>query len=136
MGYCQAIVCTAFCRQAISPLSFVGDEVHEMLNAYSVDSVIIHKWNGNDQWGEPLADSLIPVKGYVVWKTRLVRDIRGEEVVSTVSVLLDKKIEKAICLNRALAHEDRIAVDGIVRPIVSIAKPKAFSGPHYEVFLS
>ena len=115
-----------------------------MINAYCVDEIMILKWNGNDAWGEPLSGTIIDVKGYVDWKTRLVRDIKGEEVISTVSVLLPRKIERSTYLGRQLLHEDKIQIGGesFERTILDIRTPKAFSpnrsqhGSLYEVFLA
>ena len=106
-----------------------------MISAYAVDSIIIVKWNGNDEWGEPATATNVPLKGYVEWKTRLVRNILGEEVVSPIRVHLQMtKTDKA--LGRALRHEDRLTVDGRERAIIAIGEPKSFSCPHYEVDLA
>lgn len=107
-----------------------------MINAYMVDPITIWKWNGYDSWNEPLSGTAIDVKGYVEWKTRLVRDIKGELVPSTVTVLLPKRIDKL--LGRELCHEDLIEIAGVdnLRSIIAIKQPKAFSKPHYEVNLA
>ena len=111
-----------------------------MINAYCVDDLTIMKWSANDEWGEPISasGSLIDCKGYIVWKTQLVRDFKGEEVVSSVMVYLPKRIEKPACVGRRLMHEDRIWLpnEPIDRAIVAIVEPKDFSHPHYEVYLA
>ena len=109
-----------------------------MINAYMVDPIAIIKWTGEDTWGEPLSGTMVEVKGYVEWKTRLVRNVRGEEVVSNVTVMLPKKIDRVAYLGRALCHEDRIQIDSesFNRAIIAIHTPKAFSGPHYEIYLA
>jgi len=105
-------------------------------NAYCVDEITILKWAGYDEWNEPLSGTVVEVKGYVEYKTRLVRDIKGEERVSSVTVKMPKKID--VELGRPLSHEDRLIVgeESIERSIISIGQPKAFSGPHYEVALA
>jgi len=107
-----------------------------MINAYAVDPIIILQWNGYDEWNEPLSGTVVEVKGYVEYRTRLVRDIKGEERVSSVTVKMPKKID--VELGRPLSHEDRLIVgeESIERSIISIGQPKAFSGPHYEVALA
>ena len=105
------------------------------INAYCVDEVTILKWNGADENNEPLSGDIITVKGYVEWKTRLVRNIKGEEVASTVTIMMPKKIDTE--LGRELVHEDRLIVGGsFERAIIAITQPKAFSFPHYEVALA
>lgn len=109
-----------------------------MINAYCVDPLTIVKWNGNDSWGEPMSGTYYDVKGYIVWKTQLVRNQRGEEVQSAVMVYLPWKITRAAYLGRELLHEDRIILgaEPFDRAIVDIRKPKDFSHPHYEVYLA
>ncbi|MBE3124843.1 MAG: hypothetical protein IMZ57_04205 [Acidobacteria bacterium] len=114
-----------------------------MINAYCVDDLIIVKWGSNDAWGEPTwassgSASDLNCKGYIVWKTQLVRDFKGEEVTSSVMIYLPKKIEKPKCLGRRLMHEDRIWLpnEPIDRAIVAIVEPKDFSHPHYEIYLA
>ncbi len=112
-----------------------------MISAYLVDRVNIIKWNGFDTLNRPIATTTVAVRGYVEWKTNLVRDIRGEEVVSQTKVISPLKVylhmkrtDKA--LGRALRHEDRLSIDGRERSILSIHEPKAFGHPHYEVYLA
>ena len=110
-----------------------------MIGVYCVDDLVIVKWNGEDTWGEPCSGTMVEVKGYVEWKTRLVRNLQGEEVVSTVTIYIQKKIDRPAYLNRALCHEDRIIeVNGETfdRAIIAINAPKDFSHPHYEVALA
>jgi len=110
-----------------------------MINAYCVDDLVISRWNGNDDWGEPLSGTLVCIKGYVEWKTKLVRNINGEEVVSTVTIFIPKKLNRPAYLGRALCHEDRIVeVNGetLNRAIIAIGRPGDFSFSHYEVNLA
>lgn len=112
-----------------------------MMNAYAVDPITIIKSNGFDSWGEPNSGSSgseIDVKGYVEWKTKLVRDNKGEERVSSVMIYLPIKIESAAFLNRRLSHEDRIQIGGesFDRAIIDIRRPKDFSHPHLEIYLA
>ena len=106
-----------------------------MISSYAVDKITIVKWNGNDQWGEPIATTNINVRGYIDWKTKMVKTILGQEVQTTVAAISPvfvylqmKKTDKA--LGRALRHEDRIIVDGMERAILTIGEPKSFSCPH------
>ena len=110
-----------------------------MIGAYCVDDLVISRWNGNDDWGEPLSGTLVEIKGYVEWKTRLVRNLQGEEVTSTVTIYIPKKLDRPAYLGRALSHEDRIIeVNGELfnRAIIAINAPKDFSHPHYGVNLA
>ena len=107
-----------------------------MINAYAVDAITILKWEGYDSWGEQASATAVPVAGYVEMRTRLVRDQKGEERVSDVTVYMPLKIEDD--LGRKLSLEDRLQVTGesFGRAIIEIRKPKAFASPHYEVALA
>lgn len=107
-----------------------------MINAYLTDLVTVWASSGEDQWGEQASGAFHDFKARVEFRTRLVRDINGETVPSTMTVLLPKKIDRA--LGRELNHKDRIQIEGesLDRAILSIAKPKHFSHPFYEVALA
>lgn len=109
-----------------------------MINAYCVDEITIFASNGNDSWGEPLSGTAVTVRGYVEYKTRLIRNIRGEEVVSTVMVRLPLSIERSTFLGRPLSHEDRLWIEGesFDRAIIDVRRPKHWTDPHYEVYLA
>jgi len=123
-----------------------------MMNVYAVDEVIILKSNGYDSWGEPESGEMVTVRGYVEWKTRLVRNRKGEEAVSSCVVYLPKR-RTILALGRGLQLEDRMIVDqngmgtheeyysgmpddSLDRAIIDIRQPKHFSRPHYEVYLA
>ena len=97
-----------------------------MINAYMLDTIIIHKSNGNDKYGEPLVDSDITIKGRFNIGTALVKDIKGENVYSSASVMIK---------SQALSHEDFIEFNGKNYAIISISKPRDFSWGYMEVFL-
>jgi hypothetical protein len=120
-----------------------------MMNCYCVDEITIIKHMGNDSWGEPESGEMVTVKGYVEWKTRLIRNSRGEECVSSCMIYLPRR-RTVNALGRGLLMEDRIILDqggavehysgmpdeALSRAIVEIRQPKDFSSPHYEVSLA
>lgn len=107
-----------------------------MINAYMTDLVTVWASSGEDQWGEQLSGAYHDFKARVDFRTRLVRDINGETVPSTVTVLLPKKVDRT--LGREISHKDRIQIEGesLDRAIMAIAKPKHFSHPFYEIALA
>ena len=88
-----------------------------MLDAYLTDTVVLVRRTGTVTWGNR-SETETSVKARVEWKNRMVRDFKGEQVVSSASVLL-----KSQTLNAG----DRIKIDDIERPILSIGKPKSFA---------
>lgn len=109
-----------------------------MLDVYSVDDIVIVQQGGYDQWNEPLSGSQIEIKGYVEWKTKLVINTNGEKVVSNIQIYIKKrKLDKLLV--STLSHEDIVkSINGvdIDRAIITVAQPKAFSAPHYEIYLA
>jgi len=95
-----------------------------MIGAYLTDEITIIKSAGVDKWGEPLTPEEIETKARIDYKTRLVRNFAGEQVVSSATILLK---------NRELSHEDKIKFDGIEHAILNIAKKKDFSNQYLEV---
>ena len=108
-----------------------------MINAIAIHPVVILKWEGNDEWGEPKPPTRVDVRGYVEWKTKLVRSLSGQDVVSEVNVRLPIR-RTDLALGRTLDHKDRMIVDNVLeRTIVTIAEPAALKHPRiYQVFLA
>jgi hypothetical protein len=90
------------------------------------DSIELHRAGGNDKWGEPLADTVLTIKGRFNIGTALVKDIKGENVYSSASVMI---------ASQTITHEDRIKFDGKEYVIINIKKPRDFSWGYLEVFL-
>lgn len=116
-----------------------------MINAYCVDPIIIIKASAVPPvWGEPIFLPPVDVMGKIEYKTKLLSDLTGEQVVAgtkgaamaSAMVLLPESIEGDSYLGRALSHEDKLKFNGIEHVILKIDKPKAFSNPHYEVYVA
>ena len=115
-----------------------------MIDAYLVDPIIIMKSSDPVAWQEPGAYTEIEVMGKIEYKTRIIRNMKGVEVVagtlgaitSSVTILLSESIETDAYLGRALRHEDKIKFNDIEHVILEIETPKAFSDPHYEVHVA
>jgi hypothetical protein len=97
-----------------------------MLNAYMTDTVKLHRAASYDRYNQPLPDAEIVLRARVEIGTKLVRDIKGENVYASMSVILK---------TRAIGHDDFIEYGGIEYAIVSISKPRDFSWGYMEVFL-
>lgn len=93
-----------------------------MISVYLTDTIVIKKIT-YDQWGEP-SETTETVKARVEYKTRLVRNFAGEQVVSSARVMLS---------NRILSHADKINFDNVDHSILSIAKMKDFSNQYLMV---
>ena len=109
-----------------------------MIDIYCVDPITIVRHASYDALNQPVIESDMEVlfRAYVVWKKSLVRNAKGEEVVTTVMLYIPDVVE--VALGRALTHEDRILLEGETtdRAIIEIHRPKDFSNPHYEVYLA
>jgi len=108
-----------------------------MSNAYMTDDITIIRYGEYDSWNQPLATKNVAVKGRIEYKTRLVMNLSGEEVVSSASILFPESIDGE--LFRDLIHEDMLIFDGVEHAIIRINTPKAFSSFFvfkYEVFVA
>jgi hypothetical protein len=88
-----------------------------MFNAYMTDQVVLVQKTGDISWGER-AEKETTVRARVDFKNRMVRDFRGEQVVSAATVTMQ---------DRPLEAYDRIKIDGVEHPILSLQKHRAFS---------
>ncbi len=97
-----------------------------MFNAYMNKSVTLRRSYGNNTWGERLYTDTI-VKARVEFKNKMIRDYRGEMVVSSASVLLP---------DLSIDVSDKIIIDGVVHPILMLTKQAAFiNNSMQEAFL-
>jgi len=102
-----------------------------MIRAYSVDDITVLFDEGHDIHNEPDPTLDVEMKGYVEWKTHLIRNQAGEQVISRGMVYL--------IYSRTLNHKDRIYNingDGIEYAILAISPGKDFSDNHQEVHLA
>jgi len=102
-----------------------------MIRAYMIDDITVLFDEGHDIHGEPTDTLDVEMKAYVDWKTHLVRDISGEQVISRGFVY--------IIYSRKLNHKDRIKNingDGIEYAILDITQGKDFAENHQEVHLA
>jgi len=101
------------------------------------DDITVIRYGGHDTWGDELETETAPVKGRIEYKTRLVMNLSGEQVISSASILLPESIDGE--LFRDLIHEDMLKFDGVEHAIIRINTPKAFGNFFvfkYEVFVA
>lgn len=99
-----------------------------MLNVYMVDDVYILKWMGDNEWGEPFPRESIAMKCKINYRTKWIRDYKGEETVSSAD--LDFVYQNVIDnVGRMIDHKDRILIDGesIDDQIIEVKHPKRFT---------
>lgn len=97
-----------------------------MISAYLTELVTVVVPGGRDAWGSRTGDTSESARARVEYKTKLVRNERGEEVASHHQVLMEE---------RTLTHEHRIVVDGVERAILSIGRAADFGTRYLRVYL-
>jgi len=99
-----------------------------MIRAYMSDDITVIYDEGHDDWGEPLPTTNVEMKAYLDWKTHLIRNIAGEQVVSrgTAYVMPARKI----------THKEIIKYNDVEYAILDIRPGKDFSENHQEVHLA
>jgi hypothetical protein len=99
-----------------------------MIDIYMTDPVTLKRLVSKDQWNEPIYE-LVALMGRVDWKTRLVRNLKGEQVVSMGTVTLPRSLA-------AVSHEDRVIIDGVEHAIIAIQKMADFEFSHWEIYVA
>jgi hypothetical protein len=96
-----------------------------MINAYLQDSMEILTVT-YDKWGTATTEST-NIKGRFNYKTKMVRSLEGEQVVSSAVVLLPASVD--------INHEDKIKYNGKEYNILSLELVKDFSNRFIKVNL-
>lgn len=98
-----------------------------MIGAYLKDNFIVLRHGTKDQYGSEGPGTEEPAKGLIEWKTRLMRSIQGEEVLSQASVLM--------AYDATLTHEDRLKLSGVEYPILAIEVLRDFAVRGMKVYI-
>jgi len=99
-----------------------------LLRAYFQDTITVIYSNGTDQWGEPIAATETTMKAYIDFKTHLVRNLAGEQVVSSGIVY--------VMPATTIQHDDFIEYNSVRYAILKINPGKDFSSNHQEIHLA
>lgn len=106
-----------------------------MINSYLVDDL----WTVKapvppyNEYNEPNAPVVAAIKGFIEWKSTLVRDVNGEEVTSQAMVLL--KNDTDLGHNDMLRIADQSTGTNIDWPIITIKPAKGYYVAGMYVFL-
>lgn len=98
-----------------------------MLRAYMQDPITVIFDNGETIWGEPLPTTNTVMLSYIAWKSHLVRNLAGAQIVSRAIVYI-------IC-ERTLTHKDKIRIGLIDYAILDLTPGKDFSTNHQEAHI-
>jgi len=96
-----------------------------MLNAYMTDDITIQRI-AYGTWGTSIPTN-VTTKGRFEFKTKLVRNQSGEEVVSSANVMLSVMI---------LGHQDKVVYDSKTYSILTIELKKDFSNRYLLIYLA
>jgi hypothetical protein len=98
-----------------------------MISAYLIDALMVRYLASLDQWNTPTYTN-VSVMGRVEWQDKLIRNAKGEQVVSAALVYLAGDIT-------APTNADKITIDGKDHSIMRVDKKTAFSTSHFEVWI-
>ena len=96
-----------------------------MINAYMTDIITISRTT-YDTWGTA-TNVDTESKGRFEFKTKLVRNMAGEQVVSSANVMLPVV---------TIGHQDKIIYRGVTYSILSIEEKKDFSSRFLLIYLA
>lgn len=99
-----------------------------MLNVYSVDTITLMRVPvpPRDKWNQP--NPLVPetVKGYLEWKTKIVRNLAGVEVTSRGNFLL--------AYDGTIDHMGKLRINSVDYPILALEPAKDFSNIGIRIY--
>lgn len=100
-----------------------------MLNCYMNDTITVVRLPSTptDKWGENKTATEYLRMGRVEWRTSLIRDQQGEEVVSSGYVLMDYDADITV--------EDKIKIDSVSYTVLRVEELKDFSKRGLRVYL-
>jgi hypothetical protein len=98
-----------------------------MLNAYMNDPISIVKAGALDAFNERAAATVTATMGYVEWGVKLVRNVQGDQVVSSGNVLM--------AYDATLTNSDMIRIGTMDYTILQIVVQKDFSNVGMLVYL-
>jgi len=98
-----------------------------VIGAYLKDVITVVRHGARDQYGTEGATTDELMRGYIEWKTRLVLNIKGEEVLSSAGVLMR--------YDPTLTHEDKITIGGVEHLILAIELVRDFSVRGMKVYI-
>ncbi len=103
-----------------------------MLEAYEVDDITILFYTGRNKFNQ-LTYKTVKTRAYVNWRTKLDRNIAGEETFAWFSAAV-----AAVYINhpRQITNEDFIRINGVRHSVIHIAEAKDFSPNHQEVYIA
>jgi hypothetical protein len=96
-----------------------------MINAYFTDDITIQKIVYGT-WGGAIPTN-VSVKGRFIFATKLVRNIAGDQVVSSANIMLPVMI---------LGHQDKVVYNGVTYSILVIELKKDFSNRYLLIYLA
>jgi len=97
------------------------------MQEYLTDTVTHIKNRVSDKWSS-FTPSESVVSARVDYETKLIKDVKGNEVVSSIQVTFGGDYD--------IIHADMITINDIKNAIIKIIKPKAFSVEFTKVFLA
>jgi len=86
-------------------------------------SVSIQALTGHDSWGEPQYATAASKTCYIEKEVRLIRDLKGNEVVSHAQIYLDGAVSVGV--------EDKVTFDGRSPPIIRVERQVDEKGAAY-----
>lgn len=102
-----------------------------MIGSYCTDSITLIAPASKDEWGEPSGpETEIPLKARVEFKSKLVRDLAGNEVMS---------VARVVFRTRTVDPESKIRLDDYSTDehgILSVSRPKDFRDRFVELMLA
>ena len=104
-----------------------------MLRAYFQDTITVFYNTGHDIHGEPSFGAGVEMLAHVVWETRLIKGLGGEQVISSP---LMSRATVYVMPEQVITHKDKIQISAVDYVVLHTRKAKDFSENQQEVHLA
>jgi hypothetical protein len=98
-----------------------------MIGAYLTESITIRYLTALDEWNTATYTD-VAAKARVEWRDKLIRNAKGEQIISAALVYLAGEITP-------ITNADRIVIAGIEHAILRVDKIADFSVSHFEIWI-
>ena len=112
----------------------------KIIGSYLVDTVVLRKYMGMDEWQEPVASVDASVKALIEYGEHRIQNESGEVVVSMAKVYMRPRTiittDFATRAANTISYKDVVIFDGIAHAIMRLSKSRDFTVRSMDVYVA
>jgi len=111
-----------------------------VIGAYCIDTIVLRKDKGMDEWQEPYTAEDETIKGFIEYSEHRIENAMGQFVISLAKVYLRPMViittGFASRAANTISYKDKLVFDGLEHAIIRINKARDFSVRAMEIYVS